>query len=1047
MPSFIGRVRRGLGSAGQRALGDRYPAARAEIAARVTGRLSPLQQADALRSSRLFDVAYYEAQTGKTFSSPTLAARDFVREGMARNFTFHPLVEPTYLPAPIRKAHREGDIAAVLGYLGEEPTSEAWGPLFGRDALSTGRGFATPRDYLVALDSDGVIVPAPLSRAGEVGRWADTREALLAIARDIQHQTALRQPHRFTEWDEKAEREWLDALPDAPALPDTDGPRVSVLIPVRNRPALIARALASIQEQDMSDWEAIVIDDGSDDDTPAVVEAMIASDPRIRLIRSDHRGVSAARNRGIEAAQSTYIAFLDSDNTWRPGFLSTMLNGLRTTGCRAAFAAASVTNSKDEVSYLGSPVTYEQLLYQNYLDLNTFVVERTAIEEVGDFDEKLRRWVDHDLFIRLARRTELRFFPFIGCDYTHDTKTVRISNVESPNWQWVVADKNLVDWADVEARVDERVPGRVSVLCVSTDKAHGLLQSLDSTIDDDSLDIEVVIVDNGSQRGTSAALRAAYLANPRVTMLRLPLVVPLAVATNIAVAASTGETIVFLDQEALPRPNWLVPLIDELSTADTRAVQSVIANLDGTVFSAGLVYPIVGGQPMNFLGGHPLDDARAHDGRGLPGLSGIALAARARDVVALHGYDPMYVDGYEDADFCFRLTGEEAILTVRSDSLVVLRDARLAHRARREYENRRVFHGRWYPRMAAAAAAQWEKVGFEVPHIAPPSGTTHDARPIVIRPPRLTDDGRRSLRWAIKIGAEFNTGGDKWGDVPYAADLAAALRRHGQNVVVDRHLAAARASSYLDDVVLALRGLHPVEPQPGKVNVMWVISRPELVTPREVSSFDLVYAASPKWAAYMSEMSGRPVEVMLQATNPRRFNYLRSEGEKPVDEVLFVGGPRPPVGRRIVNDAIEVGLPVRVWGPRWGQFVDEKHVAGDFISNDDVSMLYSRARFVLNDHFDDMAEWGFINNRLFDAVAAGARVISDHVDGIDELFHEAVRTYRTTDELAALTDSPETAFPDEARRRELADLVARDHSFEARADVFIDAVSEVIARR
>jgi spore maturation protein CgeB len=94
---------------------------------------------------------------------------------------------------------------------------------------------------------------------------------------------------------------------------------------------------------------------------------------------------------------------------------------------------------------------------------------------------------------------------------------------------------------------------------------------------------------------------------------------------------------------------------------------------------------------------------------------------------------------------------------------------------------------------------------------------------------------------------------------------------------------------------------------------------------------------------------------------------------------------------------------------------------------------------VLSDHWDDMRRHGFFSNRLFDAAACGARVVSDDVPGADDLFEGLVRVYRSPEELVELVRDHRRMFPDDAARAEIGRRLGRRHSFEARARILLDA--------
>lgn len=313
-------------------------------------------------------------------------------------------------------------------------------------------------------------------------------------------------------------------------------------------------------------------------------------------------------------------------------------------------------------------------------------------------------------------------------------------------------------------------------------------------------------------------------------------------------------------------------------------------------------------------------------------------------------------------------------------------------------------------------------------------------RPILTRPERtVVLNGRGetpSYRWAIKIGA--NGAQDRWGDVPFAEDLARALTALGQETVITRHGAHNQSSAYLDDVVLTIRGAEPAAPQAGRVNILWVISRAERVSVDEVRGYDAVFAASPSWAEWMTEQSGRPIDVMLQATAPERFNPQVPPSEHRED-VLFVGGPRiAEGGRPIVNAALASGTRVGLWGGRWDEVAPPELFRGGFLPFEDAPSYYRAANIVLNDHMESMREWGFINNRTFDAVATGVPVISDSLDGL-ELFDGAVKPVNTSQEVVdALQDR--SWIPDEASMRAISERIRAEHSFARRAETLLDRV-------
>ena len=304
---------------------------------------------------------------------------------------------------------------------------------------------------------------------------------------------------------------------------------------------------------------------------------------------------------------------------------------------------------------------------------------------------------------------------------------------------------------------------------------------------------------------------------------------------------------------------------------------------------------------------------------------------------------------------------------------------------------------------------------------------------------RLT--GRRSgtLRWTIVTSAPKGEAGEQWGDTWFARDLADALRRAGQQVKVVARSGATSDRREDDDVVLVLRGLRGVQPPEDRraTWMTWVISHPDSITEAELRGYDAVFAASEQWQA----PGGVAVTPLLQATAPQRFH----PGAAPPDSgapLLFVGSTRGEF-RPVVRGALRSSRAdeLAVFGVGWQEFLPSARIASEFLPNERLPAAYASAGIVLNDHHPDMAEQGFLSNRLFDALASGARVLTDRAAGIDEVFGSAVVVFDDEDDLVRILEAPANqVFPDRESRLRSARRIGEQHSFDARAKVLLERV-------
>lgn len=303
----------------------------------------------------------------------------------------------------------------------------------------------------------------------------------------------------------------------------------------------------------------------------------------------------------------------------------------------------------------------------------------------------------------------------------------------------------------------------------------------------------------------------------------------------------------------------------------------------------------------------------------------------------------------------------------------------------------------------------------------------------------------RSARVAIRVGIPSWDVAPSWGDLHFARDLQRAFRRTGRPARLQLAPAWPTWTAARDDVTIHLFGQAEAPTHPGQLNVLWHISHPDNGTPAAYARYDLVFAASDSYAAWMASETGVPVRPLHQATDPDRF---RPEPAGPSHDLLFVANSRG-VRRHILEDLGSTDHDLAVYGRNWTpERLDPRYLKGDLVPNDELGGYYAAASIVLADHWPDMQREGFLSNRLYDAAAAGAFVISDDVEGLDEEFDRGVVTYRGARELRTLVDwylaHPDGRAGHAARAR--AAVLAR-HTFDHRVGAILEALEPVEAAR
>ena len=187
-------------------------------------------------------------------------------------------------------------------------------------------------------------------------------------------------------------------------------PQVSIIIPVHNRASFLERAVQSVLGQTFTDFEGILVDDGSSDETPSVIRTLVKRDSRLFGLKHEiNRGAQAARNTGVRVSKGDYVAFLDSDDEWLPQKLEKqMVLFSRPSGNIAVvYAGFRMVFSDNRPEIVHFPQdrgnVYKAALSRWVADMDTLVIRKDALERAGFLDESIRAFQEWDLCIRVAR--------------------------------------------------------------------------------------------------------------------------------------------------------------------------------------------------------------------------------------------------------------------------------------------------------------------------------------------------------------------------------------------------------------------------------------------------------------------------------------------------------------------------------------------------------------------------------------------------------------------------------------------------------------------
>jgi glycosyltransferase involved in cell wall biosynthesis len=255
-------------------------------------------------------------------------------------------------------------------------------------------------------------------------------------------------------------------------------PTISVIMPVLNGERYIAEAIDSICRQTYSDYELLVIDDGSSDRTPEIVSGYAARMDLKYLPHEKNQGITRSVNDGLRRASGKFIAFLDHDDLWLPDFLQTQVTylsehpevGLVHADFQTIDGAGQVIEhsvAKERNRTRPSGLVFRELFMESMICGNSVLVRKECFDRLGLWDESLR-WADYHMWLRIARHYRIDYVPRVLTAYRQHSSQCTRSNTTRPADEAPVAvqtiQRLLQDYPEIRQEIGEQtIHRRMSV--------------------------------------------------------------------------------------------------------------------------------------------------------------------------------------------------------------------------------------------------------------------------------------------------------------------------------------------------------------------------------------------------------------------------------------------------------------------------------------------------------------------------------------------------------------------------------------------------------
>jgi len=395
------------------------------------------------------------------------------------------------------------------------------------------------------------------------------------------------------------------------ALHNGTNPLVTVIVPTYNRPEFLIRALQSIVKQTFKDFEVVVVNDCGIQIEKVVnlFSHLIA----IRSVRNEQNiGLAASRNVGLSLARGKYISYLDDDDAYYSDHLSKLVEAMESSNFHVVYSDAhravqkkfgSIYKTVSKDVFYSFDFSNELILKQNITPVTCIMHKKSCIDAVGYFDENLHAHEDWDLWVRMSRIFPFKHIKKVTCEFTWrddgTSMTIAKKKIMDETRAYVMGEANiygqfkpvyeLLSIANEHTVIDiKKYPSEqciVSIIIPVFNKLTYTRQCIEAILKDDTIQYEIIVVDNGSTDNTREYLQTI---NANIKIISNKENVGFTIACNQGARIALGDYIVFLNNDTTPQFGWLKELVKTAKRDPTiGAVGSKLVFPDGKLQEAG----------------------------------------------------------------------------------------------------------------------------------------------------------------------------------------------------------------------------------------------------------------------------------------------------------------------------------------------------------------------------------------------------------------------------------------------------------------------------